>query len=132
MANLFSALLLATGLLTAHAHSTKDAAAPAGAQEMPAMTTAATGSFISTIQAPASSTPPSPAWSPQRGTGAPGLVFLPFLFNNATSTNFESPITGTTILSPAQAAALLANGVYANLHTTAQPGDEIRANLTVK
>ena len=65
-------------------------------------------------------------------TGVPGPVFLSFPFDNAASTGFESPIAGTTILSPAQAAALLANGVYANLHTAARPGGEVRADLTVK
>ena len=144
MARLFSALLLAAGLLTAHTCSTKDAAAPAlpavsdaitGAQGMPAVTTATTGSFAGTIdQAPASCTSPSPSptWGPRRDTRAPEPVFLSFPFNNAASPSFESPIAGTTILSPAQAAALLASGVYANLHTAAQPSGEIRANLTVK
>ena len=98
---------------------------------MPVVTTAATGSFAGTIdQAPTSCASPSPAWGSRRGTGAPGPVFLPFPFNNAASISFESPIAGTTILSPAQAVALLANGVYANLHTAAQLGGEIRANLT--
>ena len=35
-----------------------------------------------------------------------------------------------TPLAPATANATMANGVYANLHTAAQPSGEIRANLT--
>lgn len=153
MNRIFSALLLATGLLTATACSkdNKDMApAPAlptvsatfsGAQEMPAVTTSATGTFAGTFDQATRElrfTVTFAGLVPTAGhlhTGAPGAngpVFLPFPFNNAASTGFDSPITGTTILSPAQAAALLANGVYANLHTTARPGGEIRADLTVK
>lgn len=155
MTRFFSVLLLAAGLLTAPACSTKDTPTPApaaaalpavsgafaGAQEMPAVTSAATGAFAGTFDKATRElrfTVTFAGLAPTAGhmhTGAPGAngpVFLPFPFNNAASTGYESPIVGTTILSPAQAAALLANGVYANLHTAAQPGGEIRANLTVK
>ena len=155
MTRFFSALLLAAGLLTAPACSTKDTPTPtpaapvlpavsgsfSGAQEMPAVASSATGAFTGTFDKATRElrfTVTFAGLSPTAGhlhTGAPGAngpVFLPFPFNNAASTGFESPITGTSVLSPAQATALLANGVYANLHTAAQPGGEIRANLTVK
>ena len=127
MARLFSSLLLAAGLLTAYACFIRDAAAP--------VLPAAKGSFVGTInQALASCTllSLSPAWGPRRDNGASRPVFLPLSFNNVASPSFESPVVGTTILSPAQAAALLANGVYVNLHTASQLGGEIRANLIVK
>ena len=155
MNRIFSTLLLATSLLAATACSDKEnkdpmpapVALPAvtgafsGAQEVPAVSTTATGTFAGTFDKATRElrfTVTFAGLVPVMGhlhNGAPGVngsVFLPFPFNNAASTGFESPITGTTILSPAQAAALLANGVYANLHTVAQAGGEIRANLTVK
>jgi phage-related tail fiber protein len=155
MNRLFSALLLATSLLAATACSDNDEKDPApaavalpavsgaftGAQEVPAVATSATGTFAGTFDRATRElrfTVTFAGLTPTAGhlhTGAPGVngpVFLPFPFNDAASTGFVSPITGTSILSPAQAAALLANGVYANLHTAARPGGEIRADLTVR
>lgn len=152
MNRIFSTLLLATGLLATSACSDKDEPTPApalpvvsgtfsGAQEVPAVTTTATGNFTGTYDRTSRELRFTATYSgltPVAGhlhLGAPGAnggVFLTFPFNNAASTGFESPIIGTSILSPAQATALLANGVYANLHSAAQPGGEIRANLTVK
>ena len=152
MNRIYSTLLLATGLWAATACSDKKDMAPApalpavsaaftGAQEVPAVTTSATGSFTGTFDQATRELRYTVTFAglvPTAGhlhTGAPGVngpVFQPFPFNNAASTGFESPITGTTTLTPAQATALLANGVYANLHTAARPGGEIRADLTVK
>jgi hypothetical protein len=42
----------------------------------------------------------------------------------------ESPIQGTATLTPAQAQDLLAGKWYANLHTAANPGGEIRGQVT--
>ena len=156
MNRIFSILLLASSLLVGTACSKKDDTAPAlapapalpavtgafsGAQEMPAGASTATGNFTGTFDKATRELRFTVTYSGLTATaahlhlgapGANGSVFLPFPFNNAASTGYESPITGTSILSPAQAAALLANGVYANLHSAAQPGGEIRANLTVK
>jgi CHRD domain len=41
----------------------------------------------------------------------------------------ESPIEGTAILSEGQAADLLAGKWYANIHTTANPGGELRGQM---
>jgi hypothetical protein len=57
--------------------------------------------------------------------GRAGSVFYTF----PTTT---SPITGTVTLNPAQADSLMAGRVYANLHTSANAGGEIRANVVVK
>jgi hypothetical protein len=155
MNRILSTFLLATGLLAATACSNKNEKDPAptvvalpavsgtfsGAQEMPAVTTSATGNFTGTLDKATRElrfTVTFAGLTPTAGhlhigaPGANGSVFLPFPFNNAASTGFDSPITGTTILSPAQATALLANGVYANLHTAASPSGEVRADLTVK
>ncbi len=42
----------------------------------------------------------------------------------------ESPIEGAATITPEQAADLLAGKWYVNLHTKANPGGEIRAQLT--
>lgn len=153
MKHIFSTFLLATGLLVATACSKKDdnmAPAPAlpavsgtfsGAQEIPAVTTSATGTYSATFDKASrelrytvtfSGLTPTAGHLHLGGPTEKGPVFQPFPFNNATSNGYESPIIGTTTLTPAQATALLANGIYANLHTVANGGGEIRANLTVK
>lgn len=154
MKHLFSTFLLATGLFAATACSKKDdtmtPAAPAlpavsgtfsGAQEIPAVSSSATGTYAATFDKATrelrytvtfAGLTPTAGHLHLGGPGVKGDVFQPFPFNNATSNGYDSPINGTTTLTQAQAAALLANGVYANLHTAANPGGEIRANLTVK
>ena len=154
MNRIFSTLLLATGLLAASACSkTSDSMAPAavalpavsgtfsGAQESPAVPTSATGSFAGTfdkatreLRYTVTFTGLTPV-AAHLHLGAPGMgggVFLTFPKNNATSDGYQSPIVGTSTLTQAQADALLANGVYANMHTPANPNGEIRADLTVK
>jgi hypothetical protein len=60
------------------------------------------------------------------GPSEPGKnagIVLPFK-------NPESPITGSSVLTDAQAADLLAGKWYANIHTQAHPGGEIRGQMT--
>ena len=57
--------------------------------------------------------------------GANAGVVLPF-------SNAASPIEGEATLTPAQAADLSAGKWYANVHTAANPGGEIRGQLLPK
>lgn len=46
--------------------------------------------------------------------------------------NLSSPIQGTAVLTPEQAADFLAGKWYINLHTAAHPGGELRAQIPAK
>ena len=58
--------------------------------------------------------------------GANAGVMIPF------SGNLASPFEGKATLTPAQAADVLAGRTYVNLHTAANPGGEVRAQLVAK
>ena len=62
------------------------------------------------------------------GPAAPGSnagVVIPFAGNT-------SPIEGSATLTPAQATDLLAGKWYANVHTAANKGGEVRAQISVR
>lgn len=58
------------------------------------------------------------------GVAGPVVITFPYLA--------YSPITGSTLLTQLQEDALLAGNMYANLHTAANTGGEIRANVVAK
>ena len=64
--------------------------------------------------------------------GATGPIAIDIPKNNAAQDGYVSPIAGVFILTPANAAALVSNGLYVNLHTLAYPAGEIRADITIK
>ena len=150
MKKIFSSLLLLAGLVAATACKKDDPTnnAPvqptlgtfSGSQQVPAVTSAATGTVTGTYDKTArvlTYTVTFSGLTPVAGhlhLGAPGAignVFYPFPFNNAAGNGYVSPITGTKQLGLDQDKALLNHGVYANLHTATYMNGEIRADLTV-
>ncbi|TGE23312.1 CHRD domain-containing protein [Hymenobacter metallicola] len=112
-----------------------------GAQEVPAVTSSATGTVSGTYNKETkvfqytvtfSGLTPTAGHFHIGAPGSTGPVSIPLLFNNSTANGFVSPITGSATLTDAQATALLGNSLYANLHTAAFPSGEIRANVTAK
>lgn len=106
-----------------------------GANETPAVTTAASGSVAATYDKTSKILTYTITYSgltPTAGhfhIGAPGtagpvVLLFPYVV--------YSPITGSTLLSAAQESALLGGTMYANLHTTTNPNGEIRANLVAQ
>ena len=105
-----------------------------GAQQVPANNSAATGTFEGTYtssnkqltytvtyQGPT----PSIAHIHLGAPGVSGAVAIPFA-------NLTSPITGTVTLADDQAAQLLNNGMYVNMHSTAFPNGEICGDIKKK
>ena len=48
------------------------------------------------------------------------------------TSSMNSPMEGSATLTPAQAADLMAGRWYANIHTAANPGGEVRGQMTVR
>jgi hypothetical protein len=141
-----SLLLAALAALTLTTACKKDDDTPApapmqvtgtfsGANEVPAVTTSATGNVSATYTKSTKTLNYTVTYSgltPTAGhfhIGAPGVagpvvITFPYLA--------YSPITGSTLLTQLQEDALLAGNMYANLHTTANPSGEIRANVVAK
>ncbi len=108
-----------------------------GASEVPAVMTGATGRVEATLTAASNVLTWSVTYSGISGpaTGAhfhgpamPGenaAVIVPL------SAPLASPITGSAALTPGQAADLVAGKWYVNVHTAANPGGEIRGQVSV-
>jgi hypothetical protein len=106
-----------------------------GAQEVPPVNTAGTGTLDATFDKPSRrlsytvtySGLSGPATAAHfHGPAGPGQnagVIVPFA-------NPMNPIRGETTLTEAQAADLLAGRWYVNVHTREHPGGEIRAQVT--
>ena len=102
-----------------------------GSQQVPANSSAATGTFIGsynssnkqlTYTVTYQGFTPSIAHIHLSGTGA---VAIPFV-------NLNSPITGTATLDVDQAKALLNDGMYVNMHSTTYQNGEIRGDIKKK
>ena len=108
-----------------------------GAQEVPPVSTAGTGTLEAkldkstrklsyTITYSGLSGPATAAhFHGPAALGQNAGVVVPFA-------NAASPIKGETTLTEAQAADLLAGRWYVNVHTAAHPGGEIRAQVTTR
>ena len=133
---LTAALVLAAAvpLAAAAADATKFTAKLSGASEVPANTSMGVGTMDASLDTATSQlswtitysglTGPASA-AHFHGPAMPGAnagVALPF----ATAT---SPIEGKATLTPAQVADLMAGKWYANVHTAANPGGEIRGQV---
>ncbi|MGE3109476.1 MAG: CHRD domain-containing protein [Phycisphaerales bacterium] len=105
-----------------------------GAQEVPPVPTPATGTGMATLNTATNqimlmyqfsglSSPQTAAHIHQAPAGTNGPVIVP-LPNG-------SPVSGTFQLTAAQAAALLNNGLYINVHTQNFPGGEIRGQILI-
>ncbi|UOQ55073.1 CHRD domain-containing protein [Hymenobacter cellulosivorans] len=112
-----------------------------GAQEVPAVTTSATGKITGTFNPTTkvltytvtfAGLTPSAGHMHMGGPGTTGPISFPFPLNSADGKSFVSPINGTVTLNDAQITALQGGMMYANLHTSANNGGEIRANVTMK
>lgn len=106
-----------------------------GANETPAVTTSATGNVSATYNKSTKTLNYTVTYSGltpsaghfhigASGVAGPVVITFPYLA--------YSPITGSTLLTQLQEDALLAGNMYANLHTTANPSGEIRANVVAK
>lgn len=142
MKNLFFIGLATLTLATACKKDKDPAPAPmqisgalTGANETPAVTTSATGNVTGTYDKSTKTLTYSITYSGLAPTlghfhiGAPGTagpvaITFPYLQ--------PAPINGTVVLTDSQAEALLAGNMYANLHTAANGGGEIRANVVAK
>lgn len=102
-----------------------------GAQQVPVVTTAATGNFTGTYTSvdkklvytvTYQGLTPNMAHIHLGAPGATGAVAIPFA-------TLASPITGSVILTADQANQLLNNGMYVNIHTAGNPAGEIRGDI---
>jgi hypothetical protein len=111
-------------------------AALSGASEVPATTSAGVGSVEGTLDTQTNLLSWTLTYSGLTGPAKAGHFHGPADAgkNAGVALGFtgsvESPITGTATLTPAQAQDLLAGKWYANLHTAANPGGEIRGQVT--
>lgn len=106
-----------------------------GAQQVPANSSSATGTFTGsynssnqqlTYTVVYQGLTPSVAHIHTGPAGVSGPVAIPFA-------NLASPITGTVTLSDVQATQLLNNGMYVNIHTSGTySGGEIRGDIKKK
>lgn len=109
-----------------------------GANEIPAVTTSATGTTTGTYNQTTKTLTVSTTLNGITPTA--GHIHTQTVPTNATKsggvtfgfTSLTSPVVLTTVLTAAQETDLLNGIMYVNFHTPANAGGEIRGNLTVK
>lgn len=150
-ATMFAVALAVPALVSAQAATTTWRAALTGANEVPAVTTTATGTFTGTLDEAAgtlawtltvpAATSITAAHLHAGVAGANGGVVLGLYTPAAGTAGVASlNLTGTARVADLSGSlagnfagfvtALKAGGLYANVHTTANPGGEIRAQVT--
>ena len=106
-----------------------------GAQEVPANTTGGKGDVLATLDTKTKMLSYTVTYSGLSGPATAGHIHGPAAAgaNAGVAIPFASavsPITGTATLTDAQMADLMAGKMYANVHTAANPGGEIRGQMT--
>ncbi|KUG05898.1 CHRD domain-containing protein [Solirubrum puertoriconensis] len=141
----FSTMLLLAGLIATTACNNDDkdntptvmqaSATLNGSQEVPANSSAATGTMTGTYDKGTRTLTytvtyqgftPAAGHIHQAAPGQNGGVIVPF------SSVASSPIKGSATLTEADAASLMAGNTYVNLHSSTYPNGEIRGNITLK
>jgi hypothetical protein len=111
-----------------------------GAQEVPPVATAATGNATLVIDLGTGSvtgsasfsnlsTPSTGSHIHQAAAGVNGAVIVPLAGGEGQTTGVYTVPAGSA-LTAAQITALKANGLYLNVHSTRNPGGEIRGQIT--
>lgn len=109
----------------------------AGANEVPATTSAGTGMLEGTLDKKTNVLSWTVTYSGMSGPVKAGHFHGPAAAgaNAGVALGFtngvESPIKGSATLTPAQVADLVAGKWYVNLHTAANPGGEVRGQVMV-
>jgi len=112
-----------------------------GAEEVPPVVTAATGTATFTVDLGSGvvtgsatfsnlSTPSSGAHIHQAPAGVIGGVILPLAGGDGVRSGTYTVPPNAVPLTPAQINALKANGLYVNVHSVQNPGGEIRGQIT--
>jgi hypothetical protein len=107
----------------------------AGASEVPPVNSPGTGTFEGTLNKDTHKLQYRVTYSGLSGPATAGHFHGPAAAGQNAGVvvpfkSAESPISGDATLTPAQAADLLAGRWYVNIHTRANPGGEIRAQVT--
>jgi hypothetical protein len=110
-------------------------ASMSGAQEVPAKTTDGKGDALATLDTKTKMLSYTVTYTGLSGPATAGHIHGPAAAgaNAGVAIPFASavsPISGTATLTDAQIADLMAGKMYANVHTAANPGGEIRGQLT--
>jgi hypothetical protein len=129
--------IVGCGMAPMASTSTALTARLSGASEVPAVMTDATGKVEATLNAASNVLTWTVTYSGLSGpaTGAhfhgPAMAGQNAAVVVPLSAPVASPITGSAALTPGQAADLIAGKWYVNVHTAANPGGEIRGQVSV-
>lgn len=108
-----------------------------GAQEVPAVTSPASGTLAANLDRQTRLLTWTVNYSPMSGPATGGHFHGPAAMGQNAGVavpfagSLDSPIKGSATLTEAQVADLLGGRWYVNLHTAANPGGEIRGQVTL-